>query len=154
MDLHDSPAVVGWSGCIAQEVSENSCDASASGLRRPFLILRTDSDIFRNATGLVGRRAADFAVLVHGADALVVIEVKGRSYDVTEAFEQLQNVIGAMVQELPHCRVYPVVFARDHDPITKKMWGPRKIKVALKRIPVSLRGCGDRIVSVHPSVLG
>jgi hypothetical protein len=99
--------------------------------------------------GLTGQKAADFAVIIHDRPSLVVLEMKGKSYDVSEAQEQLQNVIDVLFQRLPECRVFPAIFSNNSDPITAKMWDARRVRVGSKSIPVQTRHCGDSISSLH-----
>lgn len=136
--------------CIVQDASDQGCNAEISGLRSPHVILRTDSARFRSLVGLgPTSKVADFAIIVHMPCSIVVLEMKGRSYDVAEALIQIQNVVNALVARLPGSRIFPAVFSRSDDPITEKMWSARRIVVGSRSIPVQTRACGERVASLH-----
>lgn len=78
-----------------------------------------------------------------------MIEMKGQSYNVDEAHEQLQNVVDVLTSRLPYCKVVVAVFSRQRDPIIGKRLRAKRVRVGNRTIPIQIRECGDAVVSLH-----
>lgn len=104
-------------------------------------------------TGLLGQKVADFALVTHQPASLVILEMKGKSYSVSDVRDKLENVANAMTTGLPSHRLLPAVFALRHDSMSTRMWKRYLVRVGAAEMKVQTRHCGAAAESLDGSLL-